>query len=946
MKKVWQVIFVLCLLATTAKAEWSFDPSADKWVDSIYQKLTIAERVGQLIDLRVNPKPDNIDELIEIITKYHIGSITITGGNIDASIRLINTLQANQKVAVFVTVENQNSFGFPFQESAQLPAPATFVQANDFQLLSSTIDVVAGIYHNLGMYGTSYNPNVIQYSENGLDFLSEFEGKGAFLFENLSEEYNRNGLIFSTNFYFNFSNDFAFSPKLLDSYNIETWKEKTENFKSEWKNNNIPQSIINIKSLPEFPDNEAVYFNKKIINPLFWKHLQYGGILSSDFDAIKSRHYNNSKEETIRTLIKIGSDKVVVSSGAEMAHTTIIKGLNERFFKQNEIKEKVKRMLSLKYMTTHTHPNLINDSHLQLKLNDPELFKLSYQVYSKAAKVEENGKKLMPFRDLVSTNFASLVLGFSESKTFQETLEKYTPFVHYMLPDISFDPYDLDILSEQLVQFDNVIVGLHTSGLMELDQSVMNFLKYLNDHTDVVLVFLGKSTILRDLEGFENILFVHEDNLYTQQIAAQVIFGALGTQDQGLKRLSYSTPEMQGMDSRVLEKIDQIVDEAISISATPGCQVLVARNGSVVLEKGYGYYTYDSIMPVDTRTIYDLASITKVAATTQAIMKLKEQGKIHLDSAVGTYLPELAGSNKASLIIKDVLAHQSGLRAFYPFWRNTIEDKDQLIHFYNDKPNDLYNKTVAYGMFAAEDLKDSLWHWTIETKMRRKREENEPYDYKYSDLGFYLLQVLVERVSNTPLDTYIDSVFYKSMGMSTLTFNPLCKFPLKRITPTERDNEFRHVLVWGTVHDQIAAMKGGVSGHAGLFGNAHDIAKIVEMHLQDGSYGGKQYLSKETVKEFASQQNENSRRGLGWDKPEKGEDYNPASRYASFDSFGHSGFTGTVVWADPTFDLVFVFLSNRVYPNSSNGKLIDFNIRKRIHDVVYESIWNYEKIYN
>jgi len=306
----------------------------------------------------------------------------------------------------------------------------------------------------------------------------------------------------------------------------------------------------------------------------------------------------------------------------------------------------------------------------------------------------------------------------------------------------------------------------------------------------------------------------------------------------------------------------------------------------------------------------------------------------------------LEGSNKASLVIREVLAHQSGLKAFYPFWRNTIEDETQTLQYYQDKPNDIYNKTVAYGMFATENLNDSLWHWTVDMDLRKKNKSLNSYDYKYSDLGFYLLQALVERVGGTSLDQYVDSVFYKPIGTSTLTFNPLCKFPLKRIAPTERDNEFRRVLVWGTVHDQIAAMKGGVSGHAGLFGNAHDIAKIMQMQLQLGTYGGKQYLNEKTVLDFTSQQYDKNRRGLGWDKPETGEEYNPASRYSSFKTFGHSGFTGTVVWADPTFNLIIVFLSNRIYPDSENGKLIDFNIRERINDVVYESMWNFQKVYH
>ena len=945
MKKVWLVIVVLCVMTTASKAGWSFDPSGERWVDSIYQKLTVDERVGQLLDLKISPKKDNVDSLFNVLTKHHIGAVTITGGDVTASVELINQLQYMLKVPVFVSIDNQNSLSLPFESAAQMPEASTYACADDHDLLQASLKEIASISHEIGISATSFNPYSLDFSEDGIHLIEHPFALNSSLFKDIPTSYFENGIVASTDFSFEFNDDFAFSPKLLPSWNTSTWKENIKSIEAGWKNLNIPYSIIKIKSLPEFPEHEAVYFNKKIINPLFWKHLQFEGILSSDFDQIKQSHIVNSDAETIRTLLKIGSDKIVVSSDVDKAFNSIMTGLDERYLRSNEIKDKVKRLLSLKYKSGLAKPKYISTNHLHSKIHNPELNKLSYQVYTKAVSINKNGKNLMPFYDLERTNFASLVLGYSESRSFQETLGKYAPFVHYMLPDIAFDPYDFTVLSGQLAQFDNVIVGLHSRDLKELDTSVIDFLTQLSEHTNLILVCTGNSINPHELDSFENVLFVHEDNLYTQQIAAQQIFGAQSG-DTSVGRLAYAIPEMHGMDSKVLQKIDKIVEEAISMSATPGCQILVARNGSVVMEKGYGYYTYDSIMPVDTRTIYDLASITKVAATTQAVMKLKEQGKICLDSTMGDYLPELKGSNKASLVIRDVLAHQSGLRAFYPFWRNTIEDEDQILHYYADKPNETYHNTVAYGMFAAEDLKDSLWHWTIETQLRRKRDKYEPYDYRYSDLGFYLLQMLVERVSEKSLDAYVDSVFYNSMGMSTLSFNPLCKYPLKRITPTERDTEFRHVLVWGTVHDQIAAMKGGVSGHAGLFGNAHDIAKVLQMHLQDGSYGGKQYLAKKTVEEFRIQQNNNSRRGLGWDKPEKGDDYNPASRYASFDSFGHSGFTGTIAWADPTFNLIFVFLSNRIYPDMNNGKLIDFNIRKRIQDVVYESMWNYEKRYN
>ena len=935
----------MCLMAFSVNAHVPVLPAGEKRIDSLYNALTAEEQIGQLIDLRVAPNPVNVDELIHLVKEYHIGSVTITGGTLQSGIKFIDSIRADQGVPILISVENHEYPGLPFEEVFRLPTFRTYAKLNDTELLGTSVDVMASLYRNLAIAGNIYMPNHLRFSENGLDIENEQGIDEYSLFCNLSEQYREQGLVSGKDFYFDIPGDFRTLIRAINSLDQADWDKKKNESGGDWQFFDDPLSVITIKSLPAFVEDEAAAFGRRITRHLFEKHLQYAGILSSDFDAIKAGQNHRKDEEILRILLKIGSDKVLISGNVALVYNTIDEALRNQYFRKSEVKEKVKNILDHKLRSMPTDPEDIDYRQLLSRVNSPELLNVSYQVYSKAYNVETKGNKLMPFPDLENTNFASLVLGFSESKTFQETLEKYAPFVHYILPDISFDPFDLQILSDQLTQFDNVIIGLHTSGLLELDQSLLRFLKYLNQHTNVVLVILGKSLSGDDLNEFDNILYMHEDNILTQQIAAQAIF-THPAQNEAIGRLSYSMPELQRMDSKVLRKIDQIVEEAISMGATPGCQVLVARNGSVILEKGYGYYTYDSIMPVDTRTIYDLASITKVAATTHALMKLSEQGKINLDSAIGAYLPELRGSNKASLVIRDVLSHQSGLKAFYPFWRNTIEDEDQILYYYKDQPNEIHNQTVAYGMFAAENLKDSIWDWTVDMDLRKKDLEHQVYDYKYSDLGFYLLQVLVERVSETALDTFVDSVFYNAMGMSTLTFNPLCKFPIKRIAPTERDYEFRRVLVWGTVHDQIAAMKGGVSGHAGLFGNAHDIAKLMQMQLQKGSYGGKRYLEEETVMEFTAQQYENNRRGLGWDKPEKGDEYNPASRYASFDAFGHSGFTGTVVWADPTFDLIFVFLSNRIYPDSDNGKLIEFNIRKRIHDVVYESMWNYEKFYH
>ena len=550
---------------------------------------------------------------------------------------------------------------------------------------------------------------------------------------------------------------------------------------------------------------------------------------------------------------------------------------------------------------------------------------------------------------------------------YQETLEKYASFTPYILPEGHYSDDELTALAHELNAFENVVVGLHIDNDGTIDDNILEFLESLRHHGNVVITIFGNKIPEEISKDFPVLLHAYEDNAYTQMLAPQVIFGALKktvpenplaqrvfphiTPEYAvrpIRRLSYGPPELEGMDSETLDHISDIVEESIDMKATPGCQVLVARNGNVVFEKNYGYYTYDSIIPVTSRSIYDLASLTKVCATTQSIMYLYDHGLVDINAKISDYLPELTGTNKEGLIVKDIMLHQSGLRPFFPFWKNTIDVdiSGNSLNYYRDFPGPDYNSEVAYGMFASQQLKDSLWSWTIETDLRHKSRYQKKYDYQYSDLGFYILQKMVERITNRPLNVLVDSLFYKPLGMTTTTYNPLCKFPMNRITPTEMDNHFRHVLVWGTVHDQIAAMYGGVAGHAGLFSNADDLAKLLQMNLQGGVYGTKRYFSPGVVDQFTSKQDEDNRRGLGWDKPEMDGDLSPASHFASAKTFGHQGFTGTVVWVDPTFNLIFVFLSNRVHPDAANFKLSEFNVRKRIQDLVYESIWNFDKVHN
>ncbi|SNS93874.1 CubicO group peptidase, beta-lactamase class C family [Ekhidna lutea] len=395
--------------------------------------------------------------------------------------------------------------------------------------------------------------------------------------------------------------------------------------------------------------------------------------------------------------------------------------------------------------------------------------------------------------------------------------------------------------------------------------------------------------------------------------------------------LGYADAKWEGMNPQHLLWIDSLAKEAIGKYATPGIQLAVVKNGSIVLEKSYGYYTYDSLRPVHNHTRYDIASLTKVIGTLPAIALLVDQGKINLDDSVSMHLSAFRGSNKSNVSIRQLLAHHGGLRSYVPFW-SMMMDGDRLDAFYYKTKEDEERDIRTYGMDPHPSMLDSLKSFIVRSKLIKN-----PSEYHYSDLGFMILHWLVEEVSGQPFDSFLEENFYKPMKLTYTSFNPLSKgVSPTAIAPTEYDHRYRNYQVWGEVHDRNALVFGGVAGHAGLFSTASDLAKILAMIMNGGYYGGKKYISKSTLDQFNVRYFEHNRRGLGWDKKDGIKD--SASSLASDQSYGHTGFTGTMVWADPQENLIYVFLSNRIYPDANNWKLGELNTRTHIHDIIYQSI--------
>jgi CubicO group peptidase (beta-lactamase class C family) len=467
----------------------------------------------------------------------------------------------------------------------------------------------------------------------------------------------------------------------------------------------------------------------------------------------------------------------------------------------------------------------------------------------------------------------------------------------------------------------------------------------------------------KNLDKFKAIILAYQNDSVTQDLTAQAIFGAIpckgklaediapyfkkgdGIETQALGRLKYTVPEEVGIKSEFLKKADSIATAAIQKRATPSMQLLVAKDGKVFYHKAFGHQTYDSTQPANLNDIYDLASVSKISTAIPALMKLTDEQQFSVDKTLGDYFRKARRSNKKSMVIRQVLTHQAGLRAWIPFWQNTVIDRTLLVvkdpnsrfpqkildpKVFQPKKSKKFPFQVAENLFIHKKYyQKSIVKQILESPVAEKK------DYVYSDLSYYLYPEVIKKLTKKDVVTYLDESFYKPLGASTLTYNPLQKFDKSRIVPTEYDSLFRKQLIHGYVHDEGAAMLGGVSTHAGLFGNANDLAKLLQMYLQNGYYGGKQYLSKEVLAEFTRCQFcPTNLRGIGFDR-QRGSN---AAKSVSEQSYGHSGFTGNLVWIDPANGLLYILLSNRVYPTRNNNLISDLNIRTGIQEVFYEAL--------
>jgi beta-N-acetylhexosaminidase len=496
-----------------------------------------------------------------------------------------------------------------------------------------------------------------------------------------------------------------------------------------------------------------------------------------------------------------------------------------------------------------------------------------------------------------------------------------------------------------------------------ITKQLNSLLDSLASKHNVILNILGNPYCLNKFEGAHKakaILVSYEEEKLAKDVSGQIIFGGLPVKgklpvsvknypngsgiiiDKSI-RINYTMPQALNISPKDLSGVDLIVSEALREKVFPGCQIFAAKDGKVFYYKSFGNHTYDKgALPVKTTDIYDLASITKIASSTASLMKLQSEGIVHVDSSLSVYLPDMVDTSAyKNILLKEMLTHQAGFTPWIPFYIRTLHKGKPKFELYSVKQTEYFSERVANNLFAHKSLRDSIFKKILSTKVSAVKK------YKYSDIGYYFINEIIRNKTNMTQDDYVMNTFYKPLGLGNIGYNPRQKWNLNRIPPTEDDKTFRGQLIQGDVHDQGAAMLGGVCGHAGLFANANDLGVMMQLFMQYGEYGGERYFKEDVVKYFTSAPyfvSNKNRRGIGFDKAVRAGGSGPTcSKCASNESFGHSGFTGTITWADPKTGFVYVFLSNRVNPDAENRKIISLSIRTRIQKIFTDAIAKAEK---
>jgi beta-N-acetylhexosaminidase len=976
-KKILSIIFVLGFLCISPKSNSIvFNKPApnlqsqDVWVDSLLNTMSLNQKICQLMMIRghSDKTPQYEQDVANLIKTYKVGGICFFQGTPGKQAILTNYYQSLSDIPLMIGMDAEWGLGMRLTDSVMsFPKSLTLGAIKNDGLIKEMGKEIASQLKRLGVHinfapvadinNNAENPviNVRSFGENRENVALKATAYMKGLQENgimaCAKHFPGHG---DTNIDSHYDLPvLSQSISRLDSLELFPFKTLiSQGIQS------VMVAHLNIPAL-EDKTNVPASLSPKAVNELLFNKMGFKGLVFTDGLEMKGvTKFFNPGEVEAEALVA-GNDVLLLPESVPAALQTINSYIQQGKLTEKIINERVKKVLTAKFKFGLSNYKPIELFNLKDDLNSQGAMSLKRTLVENALTLVRNQSEKLPLTDIENLKILSVAVGAKSAQTFQNTIGKYIKSEFFAFSENDDDDKKRQILNH-CKKKDFVLLSVHglnnnAKSRYGLSNNELSLINDISSVSKVILVNFGTPYLLKNYDQIPYVLQAYEDSNDFQDLAAQVIFGGaiclgklpvsssfksrygLGLNLNKPIRLGFDIPERVGLSSLKLNALDLLANDAINIRATPGCQILVAKDGKIVFEKSFGYQGYDKLVPITSNSIYDIASITKVAATTISIMKLQEEGKINVEEPLSKYLDELSCTNKEYLLIRDIMAHKAGLRSWIPFYEKTM----MLVNnrsfpspeFYSNKRSKIFSIKVVDSLYLRKNYRDEIFDEIVKSELPNIGQ------YRYSDLGFYLLSEAITRITGTTIDKYAYNTFYGPLGLQTMGYRPLNRFHKSRLVPTEHDNYFRFRKIQGYVHDMGAAMLGGVSGHAGLFSNARDMAILMQMLLNKGVYGGKEYLNPQTIRMFTSKCDGCNRRGLGFDLGVT--DKNTASnmsRLASDKTYGHTGFTGTCVWVDPEKNLVYVFLSNRTYPTMQNRKLIKEDYRERMHTAIYESL--------
>lgn len=931
-----------------------------QWVDSVYNSMSLEQRIGQLFMVAAysNKNEKHVQELENLVNTNYVGGLIFFQGGPQRQAAIANRLQKQSKLPLLVGIDGEWGLRMRLDSTYRFPYNMTLGAVQNLDLIEEVGKAMAqqskrlGIHFNFGpVVDVNINPlnpiiGVRAYGETreivtdrALAFMHGYQKEGLFA---TAKHFPGHG---------DTSSDSHYKLPLIDLDKDRLQRVELYPYKKLIKEG-LSSVMVAHLNLPAYEPDAAIpsSLSYNVVTRLLREEMGFEGLIFTDALNMKGVSSYLSPGEVDLAAFMAGNDLLLFSEDVAKAALKLKEAYMLGTITEPRLAYSVKKILEYKYRVGLNKPLQINTQHLVEDLNASSYDDLNTKLYQEAITLVKNNNKVLPIRKLDQEKIAYVRLGDDDS----------TPFLDMMRNFATVDVVDSTDLM-RLKDYSLVVVGYHkvdnpwrNHNFSAEEKTVIHTIAK-NNRT--ILVSFAKPYALSGLEAeikeVEALVVGYQNNSFAEEAAAQVIFGALGAKGElpvtithkydvgtGIKtkpihRLGFSTPHNEGLDPRVLAKIDSIAHHAIANQWMPGAQILVARHGKVVYNKSFGYHTYKTDFAVKNTDLYDLASLTKILATLPMVVKLYNNQKITMQSTLGDLMPVYKKTDKKDITLKDLLTHQSGLPAWLPFYKSTLDSTkhpDQTLYRLQYSPE--FPTQVSENLFLKKGYTQVMLEEIAQSKLAKKIE------YKYSDLGFISLKEYIESAYHQPLNQLVHDKFYAKIGANRLTYLPLRQFDINDIPPTEEDTYFRYTTVQGYVHDMGAAMQGGVAGHAGLFGTALDVAKMMQLYLNEGEYGDERFFSKATFDAFNAcvYCAKGNRRGIGFDKPQQQGKPGPTCGCASMTSFGHTGFTGTMTWADPEQDLIYVFLSNRTYPDSNVNRLSKENVRENIQQVIYESI--------